>query len=231
MASLKHNYKVGDYVLSKKGKGTVRYLGPIEAANDATKIFVGLELDEPNGKNNGTTQGKKYFECAENYGIFVPVETLTILPKMLTKPPNTPVRSNRASELRQELGSTIGSEITGITGMSKMSTINNMPAVRQAQKVNTKTYQNDLQANLKKVLDQLEAEQDKNITLQARVQELERSTGGGDDAEFEKQELIVKVESLEEVKKTLEAKLHEANVSLERNTSMLASQNDEWTRA
>uniref|UniRef100_A0A914Z0D8 CAP-Gly domain-containing protein n=1 Tax=Panagrolaimus superbus TaxID=310955 RepID=A0A914Z0D8_9BILA len=227
MATAKPNYKIGDYVLSKKGKGTVRYVGPIEAANDQTKIFAGLELDEPNGKNNGSTQGKVYFECPENYGIFVPVETLANLPKMLTKPPSNPVRSNRASELRQELGSTIGSDITGVTGMSKMSTFNNMPAVRQAQNVNTKTYHHDLQANLKKVLDQLEAEQDKNATLQARIQELERATGSGDDEEFEKQELIVKVESLEEVKKTLEEKLRETNVSLERNMAMLASQNDE----
>uniref|UniRef100_A0AC34F5F4 CAP-Gly domain-containing protein n=1 Tax=Panagrolaimus sp. ES5 TaxID=591445 RepID=A0AC34F5F4_9BILA len=227
MATAKPNYKVGDYVLSKKGKGTVRYVGPIEAANDETKIFVGLELDEPNGKNNGSSQGKVYFECSENYGIFVPIETLAALPRMLTKPPSNPVRSNRASELRQELGSTLGSDITGVTGMSKMSTINNMPAVRQAQKVNTKTYHHDLQANLKRVLDQLETEQDKSAALQAKIQELERGRGSGDDEEFEKQELIVKVETLEDAKKTLEEKLHEANVSLERNMAMLASQNDE----
>ena len=27
--------------------------------------------DDPKGKNNGTVQGKTYFTCAENHGIFV----------------------------------------------------------------------------------------------------------------------------------------------------------------
>ncbi|CAH8856240.1 unnamed protein product [Trichobilharzia szidati] len=33
--------------------------------------WVGVILDEPKGKNNGTVQGKRYFTCEENFGIFV----------------------------------------------------------------------------------------------------------------------------------------------------------------
>ena len=28
-------------------------------------------MDEPFGKNNGSVNGKKYFSCSQNYGIFV----------------------------------------------------------------------------------------------------------------------------------------------------------------
>ena len=33
--------------------------------------WIGVVLDDAVGKNNGTVQGKKYFSCEENHGIFV----------------------------------------------------------------------------------------------------------------------------------------------------------------
>ena len=33
--------------------------------------WVGVVLDDAVGKNNGTVQGKKYFTCKDNHGIFV----------------------------------------------------------------------------------------------------------------------------------------------------------------
>ncbi|CAH8856258.1 unnamed protein product [Trichobilharzia szidati] len=41
--------------------------------------WVGVILDEPKGKNNGTVQGKRYFTCEENFGIFVRPSQLTLL--------------------------------------------------------------------------------------------------------------------------------------------------------
>ncbi len=32
---------------------------------------MGVELDEPKGKNNGVVQGKTYFLARDNYGLFV----------------------------------------------------------------------------------------------------------------------------------------------------------------
>ena len=32
---------------------------------------MGVVLDDASGKNNGTLQGKIYFKCEENHGIFV----------------------------------------------------------------------------------------------------------------------------------------------------------------
>ena len=33
--------------------------------------WIGVALNEAKGKNNGSVQGKKYFTCEENHGIFV----------------------------------------------------------------------------------------------------------------------------------------------------------------
>ena len=46
--------------MSKTRKGFVRFVGPTEFAPG---IWVGVELEEPRGKNNGTVDGKKYFNC------------------------------------------------------------------------------------------------------------------------------------------------------------------------
>uniref|UniRef100_A0A3B4AVH1 Dynactin subunit 1 n=1 Tax=Periophthalmus magnuspinnatus TaxID=409849 RepID=A0A3B4AVH1_9GOBI len=55
-------------VTGKSQRGTVAYIG---ATLFASGKWVGVILDEPKGKNDGTVQGKRYFTCEENHGIFV----------------------------------------------------------------------------------------------------------------------------------------------------------------
>lgn len=55
-------------VIGKGQRGTVAYIG---ATLFATGKWVGVILNEPKGKNDGTVQGKRYFTCEENHGIFV----------------------------------------------------------------------------------------------------------------------------------------------------------------
>ncbi|XP_078792401.1 dynactin subunit 1 isoform X5 [Oryzias latipes] len=62
--------KIGSVVeVTGKGqRGTVAYIGTTLFASGK---WVGVILDEPKGKNDGTVQGKRYFTCEENHGIFV----------------------------------------------------------------------------------------------------------------------------------------------------------------
>ncbi|VDD75009.1 unnamed protein product [Mesocestoides corti] len=50
--------------------GRLRYCGPVEFASG---IWVGIELDEAFGKNDGSVNGVTYFECTEKHGIFAPI--------------------------------------------------------------------------------------------------------------------------------------------------------------
>ena len=63
---------VGDRVeLSGEGeesrRGSVVFVGKVQFSHGH---WVGIVLDEPTGKNNGSVEGVAYFECDDNYGIF-----------------------------------------------------------------------------------------------------------------------------------------------------------------
>ncbi|OKL59174.1 hypothetical protein UA08_05831 [Talaromyces atroroseus] len=76
-------------------RGTIRYVGPIpeipfaplnksaaapSSSSDMLQpLWVGIELDEPTGKNDGSIAGKRYFECAGgNRGVFVKPEKVEV---------------------------------------------------------------------------------------------------------------------------------------------------------
>lgn len=56
------------YVAIYSSFGIVRFVGETEFSKGA---WVGLELPTPTGKNDGSVQGKRYFQCQPQHGIFV----------------------------------------------------------------------------------------------------------------------------------------------------------------
>ncbi|EDQ84412.1 uncharacterized protein MONBRDRAFT_39299 [Monosiga brevicollis MX1] len=69
-------WQVGDRVLVDKYYGAeIKYYGPV----DFTKgTWVGLLMDEPIGKNNGTVKGRQYFDgCPPKHGLFTLQSRLT----------------------------------------------------------------------------------------------------------------------------------------------------------
>ncbi|CAH2047589.1 unnamed protein product, partial [Iphiclides podalirius] len=56
-------------------RATVRYNGPLEGTRG---LWIGVQYDEPLGKNDGEVNGKRYFTCPPNYGGFVKPMYVTV---------------------------------------------------------------------------------------------------------------------------------------------------------
>ncbi|XP_030018622.1 kinesin-like protein KIF13B isoform X6 [Sphaeramia orbicularis] len=65
----------GAYVTVGSNKaGTVRYIGVTQFAEG---VWVGVELDTPVGKNDGSVGGHRYFHCKPGYGVLVRPDRLS----------------------------------------------------------------------------------------------------------------------------------------------------------
>eukprot|EP00945_MAST-04E_sp_MAST-4E-sp1_P000283 g283.t1 len=53
-------------------------------------VWVGVELDLPNGKNDGSVSGTRYFSCPHRYGLFARAEVVEVLQDRLTSGQRSP---------------------------------------------------------------------------------------------------------------------------------------------
>ncbi|KAG9259828.1 dynactin subunit 1-like [Astyanax mexicanus] len=112
--------KVGSLVevIGKGQRGTVAYVG---ATLFASGKWVGVILDEPKGKNDGTVQGKAYFTCKENHGIFVRQSQIQLIEEggSSATSPDTP-ESGVSKVPRKEIAETPGRGVKQIPASRKV---------------------------------------------------------------------------------------------------------------
>ncbi|WEW57289.1 hypothetical protein PRK78_002754 [Emydomyces testavorans] len=62
-------YVVGQTIsLPDRRHAVIRFVG---TTHFAPGEWIGIELEEPTGKNDGAVQGERYFDCEQNYGMFI----------------------------------------------------------------------------------------------------------------------------------------------------------------
>jgi hypothetical protein len=94
------DYKIGQTVqFGDDRQGIIRWLGK---GSFSPGEWVGLELPDDSGKNDGSVKGERYFECAPGHGMMIrPDAIVTILkqpaPPSRPKPPNGTATKPRPS--------------------------------------------------------------------------------------------------------------------------------------
>lgn len=76
MEAISSELKVGARAQVQGKVGLIQFVG---TTSFQTGKWVGIELDDPQGKNSGVVQGKRYFECRANHGVFVRPSQVKVL--------------------------------------------------------------------------------------------------------------------------------------------------------
>ncbi|XP_018305628.1 restin homolog isoform X5 [Mycetomoellerius zeteki] len=124
----KGELRIGDRVIVSSSQGSktgvLRYHG---LAEFAAGEWCGVELDEPIGKNDGSVNDKRYFECSSKYGLFAPVHKVSRSPSnkrpslcVVHKPSGAALNASlqKKSGSRESLASSFASSVAS----ARMST-------------------------------------------------------------------------------------------------------------
>ncbi|KIJ13750.1 hypothetical protein PAXINDRAFT_170080 [Paxillus involutus ATCC 200175] len=104
---------VGALVEISTGKGVVRFCG---TTSFAPGKWVGIELFEPKGKNDGSIQGVVYFSCRASHGVFIRPSQVKVIAAEPEQPPVTRAQPNLARSI-------VGHQRTPSTGLSRATSL------------------------------------------------------------------------------------------------------------
>ncbi|KAL4714570.1 hypothetical protein ACJJTC_006616 [Scirpophaga incertulas] len=115
--------RLGDRVIVSSSRGSkagaLRFVGTTDFAPG---VWAGVELDDPLGKNDGSVDGKRYFECSPRFGLFAPIAKVSRSPSN-RKPGacaihnngrSTPLRRSNSRDSLTSLGTSIASSRAGV---------------------------------------------------------------------------------------------------------------------
>jgi hypothetical protein len=121
--------RIGARVLLSGGKqGVVSFIGETDFAEGE---WVGIELDKPEGKHNGSLGGKQYFTCPANHGAFVKREKVGHLDVKCQRKANA-FGEQQVRVMQEENSHNIRSPITSKRASSASSRLQELRDIRTA---------------------------------------------------------------------------------------------------
>jgi len=107
-------FSVGQVIQLGDGRlATIRYIGDAHFQHGE---WIGVELDDESGKNDGSVQGQRYFDCGPGRGMFVrPAAVAYVEPAVTASapPPVKPIKSATVLAKKPTRPSSVASTGTG----------------------------------------------------------------------------------------------------------------------
>lgn len=140
-------FSVGEkiYLHGLKKWGTVKYFGDALFSDGK---WVGVELNEEIGRNDGTVQGHRYFTCKPKYGVFVRPSNCS---KASNVPASTPRSSSATPNVRLTNRSTIRASVPNALHSSLMRNIEPEMKVNEPTEIDSPSnnkYTEDIEPSL-----------------------------------------------------------------------------------
>ena len=124
------DFRVGQIIQIQDGRSAaVRFVGTTQFA---TGDWVGVELEDASGKNDGAVQGQRYFNCAPAHGMFLRPAAATILRDVPTQPAKKTTNQPNGAATKSRPSSVVGAQgplrrQSVIDPVSKRASINTSP--------------------------------------------------------------------------------------------------------
>merc|ERR1711990_520915 len=216
--------KVGEHVIYNGKTGIVRFVGPTDFKDG---VWVGIELHEPSGKNDGSVLGKYYFNCPPKFGLFAMPHKVQRIKKI----PGSPSIGTRSIRGRTSPGGSVSS-------FGSMASTNSVAIARAqaAEAERMRARANACNVNeIKKALDEKEKQvasmlterdmqQDELVRVSAQIMELTNRIDELENELSDEKEIRIEAENkLEE----LEFKMAENEVGSGPKTPKAAEGDDE----
>lgn len=106
---------IGQTVQLADGRiAVVRYVGQTEFAAGE---WLGVELEGYDGKNDGSVQGERYFECEMNRGMFLRPSAAIVIaqPEPPAKAPNGTAATRNPGRTNSVVGPNLGRRASGVS--------------------------------------------------------------------------------------------------------------------
>ncbi|KAH8717136.1 dynein associated protein-domain-containing protein [Phaeosphaeriaceae sp. PMI808] len=231
-------FKIGQTVeTSAHQQGTVKYVGPIHVAEGD---WLGIDLQSPIGKNDGSVRGERYFTCPPLHGLFIKESNIlrvvaqaapraapapkstTAAPKVKARPssviaPKSAPRASLVISKRQSVAAPSSSSSTFRAPARKASIAGTTPSTSSAPSTLTKATRDSNVGTLETKVRHLEKQHTED---QERLKELSHAKDERDRFHGIIQKLQTKCQTL-----------HQESIETKAQLQQLESDNDRLSKA